>query len=749
MADFVAVIRRAVDGLATNTPEMRAKVYDKARAAVRRQLENMKPRPPEDMLARQMEKLEAAIVDVEGEHTEALAPENEAAPENEGVPETEPSATAAAVEGAVVEDPPVEEPVAEEQPAQEVEQDTREEPSLPEAEPAVEDHAAEPIPANVPADAPTQDLPEERYQEPEYREQEPSASDEAEAYVEPQPEPVVTAADEEQPLHEVQPEVRPETVLGPDDDGEKPGGVEMPSDDVPDMPPAASEPVELPHVEHTAEAVWNDVPELVPERQEGQQAPQWPEGSVDDDRHHRLDQAHVVAGTPVAAGAHFEDETHAGGVRMPSVSDSSDVGHEADNLDPKAGEPGLTDDKQTESDPWSDLEELIGFNKDGSELPASRPAEGGGLHSDADVDDLMAAPARPYRVKPVRKRNYAGLVLAVVGLALIGGAAYAVLLNRGSLNDMVDGLFASSLSDSSTPGEQASAPATPTPDTAATPDAPEQTASKEPSTPDQAPADGSASESKFTQRLLPDGSEIDEGPGGVSGLARNAVGQSVAQLNAPPVTPAAANSSAEAGAAQPAPAAGPEDAPVLAGEKIFLYEERIGQTAPTAINGSVSWSLQREQGANGRQEPVIQGRLTVPARGLSALMTIKRNGDPSLPASHLIEIVFAVPPDFEGGGIENVLRIAMKASEQDRGNALIAVPAKITDDFYMVALNDFADARKTNLELLRSRNWIDVPIAYRNGRRALLALQKGAEGERVFNEALREWDALGTASAVQ
>ena len=34
MTDFVAVIRRAVDGLKDNNPEMRAKVYEKARAAV-------------------------------------------------------------------------------------------------------------------------------------------------------------------------------------------------------------------------------------------------------------------------------------------------------------------------------------------------------------------------------------------------------------------------------------------------------------------------------------------------------------------------------------------------------------------------------------------------------------------------------------------------------------------------------------------------------------------------------------------
>ena len=34
MADFVAVLRKTIDGLADNTPDLRAKVYDKARATV-------------------------------------------------------------------------------------------------------------------------------------------------------------------------------------------------------------------------------------------------------------------------------------------------------------------------------------------------------------------------------------------------------------------------------------------------------------------------------------------------------------------------------------------------------------------------------------------------------------------------------------------------------------------------------------------------------------------------------------------
>lgn len=845
MADFVAVIRRAVDGLASNTPEMRAKVYDKARGAVQRQLENMKPRPPEDMLRRQMEKLEAAIVDVESEHAEALAPVvDDAAAEHPA--EEAVSESAAAEPAAEI----AEEPAAQIAEHADVEPASAEQ-SVQEPQVAVEE-AREPEPASAPAEyksAPV--FREDDYQSPEaVTVEEERAPAEAEHLVVEEAAPVTeqpafheeqevaaAPADEPRAVHQygdwrddMPPEGAPSapTVFDHDEPAteavqpsvwpdEPPPLEAVPSEPAPaesvaadaaeddfpyptrgnedqrlNEPELVQEWVGEPHAletEQVAEdplkaeeeplkaeedwgwapsqpepaasaapnvaAVWNEVPELVPADPAG----------------------HEVTATPVEA--HFDTETHlsADTVRMPSVSDlplpeaaiaAAAKDPVADYLEPqpKAAE------KAPESDPWADLEELIGFNKD-APLPGGT-SRSSTLHSEADADDLMPAPARPYRVTPVRKRNYAGIILAIIGLALVGAGGYAIWLNRDSLNDMVDGLFQSSVPTTQT-AEQAPAPApaTPTPSqTPATPspaaqnNAPARTA---PATP--APADGSSTTTKFTQRLMADGSEVDEGPGGAGGLAQNAEGQSVAQLNAPPAAQAATpDAGAPAGAAPAAPAPGaaptetpqatpnqgaaapaanPSDAPALAGEKMFLYEERIGQTAPTAIEGAVSWSLQREPGANGRPEPVIQGRINIPGRGLTALVTVKRNGDPSLPASHLVEIVFAVPPDFEGGAIDSVQRIAMKQTEQDRGNALIAVPAKITDDFHMIALNDFPDARTTNLELLRSRNWIDIPVAYRNGRRALFTLQKGPEGERIFAEAIREWATLGAPATGQ
>jgi hypothetical protein len=836
MADFVAVIRRAVDGLATNTPETRAKVYEKARGAVQRQLENMKPRPPEDMLRRQMDKLQAAINEVEAEHREALGPVDEPyaaaaipaadvadlqAAQEATAPEYHQAAaeTAPAHEdrGRYFQDEPEEEPA----PATEVHHEAEPEPepwaAAPEPEtqphPEPQETVAAPDPLQAAAEAPVAPVYDEQprddhdastgQSEPEHEgysewpEADASAAAAADVPYEEVHRPAPEAPPAAHPEVEAQPEPEPVRVAEPaqtaelDDDFPYPSREEQAPAPVAHEPPAVepqwhAEPHPLephpldqqrppeswgreepaPAAQTDVAAAWDDVPELVPA------------GPVES-----IDRGPSAEGID----AHFEHETHAAAdaVRMPPVSELPD-------LDPPAAANQATDDpfadyvdpqpktvvqaKEAASDPWSDLEDLIGYNS----KDAAQPSGAGNSLRDDEIDDFMPPPSKPYRVTPVRKRNYAGIVLGLIGLLLLGGGAYALWLNRASLNDMVDGLFESGQTGEQTaqqtPATQPNAPAAqpPAQGSAATPgQTPVQTPTQTPP-PAQTPpanqganqaanvttppaADGSAANSKFTQRLMPDGNEVDEGPGGTGGLAQNAEGQSVAQLNAPPANPAPAAAAAadNAGATPapgapaaagtpPAPASTPADAPALAGEKMFLYEERIGQTAPTAIDGSVSWSLQREPGANGAPpEPVVQGRITIPGRGLTALMTFKRNNDPSLPASHLIEIVFAVPPDFEGGAIESVQRIAMKQTEQDRGSALVAVPAKITDDFHMIALNDFPDARNTNLELLRTRNWIDIPVAYRNGRRALLTLQKGPEGEKAFTDAIREWGQMG------
>ena len=114
--------------------------------------------------------------------------------------------------------------------------------------------------------------------------------------------------------------------------------------------------------------------------------------------------------------------------------------------------------------------------------------------------------------------------------------------------------------------------------------------------------------------------------------------------------------------------------------------------------------------------------------------------DTSLPASHTAELTFSPPaPDFAGGSVANVPGILMKSNEQTKGLPLAGLAVKVTDGFFLVGLSNIDADKSRNLQLLKERSWFDIPLVYANQRRAILAVEKGAPGERAFNEAFMAW----------
>ncbi|TPL48579.1 hypothetical protein FJ942_25785 [Mesorhizobium sp. B2-4-2] len=385
-------------------------------------------------------------------------------------------------------------------------------------------------------------------------------------------------------------------------------------------------------------------------------------------------------------------------------------------------------------------------------------------HADVFASDEEAAAADTFqRLRPAeRKRSYGGLIAAAVALLVIAGGGYGIWLNKDAFGKML-GLGGGSKVATTEPVK--STPAKPASDAAATPPAPAASGAEPEGTP------------KFTQRLTPQGSEVDPGPaGGQSGVGE---GESVAALTTPPSatttpalsapaggTPAAgapagttppapgaapaappANGTAPAAPADnaatpPSPAGAPTQTSLPVGQKAIFYEERTSTAQGSAEPGNIVWSLVQESpGGDLPPEPAIRAEATIPGKDIQLRMTIRRNTDQTLPASHIIEMIFLTPDGFEGGGVDNILRVAMKSSEQDAGSPLIGIPAKIADGFFLVALNDTKADEDANLTLLRGQDWIDVPVVYKTGRRALLTMEKGIPGEKVFDEAIKAWQA--------
>jgi hypothetical protein len=129
----------------------------------------------------------------------------------------------------------------------------------------------------------------------------------------------------------------------------------------------------------------------------------------------------------------------------------------------------------------------------------------------------------------------------------------------------------------------------------------------------------------------------------------------------------------------------------------------------------------------------------VPERKLAMTWSLRRNTDKGLPATHTVEIMFKVPPDFPAGGISNVPGILMKQAEQTRGVPLAGLAVKVTPGFYLIGLSNVDADKDRNIQMLKERSWFDIPVVYNNNRRAILALEKGTPGERVFADAFKAW----------
>jgi hypothetical protein len=313
-----------------------------------------------------------------------------------------------------------------------------------------------------------------------------------------------------------------------------------------------------------------------------------------------------------------------------------------------------------------------------------------------------------------RRSRLPGLLLTLLIIAVIGGAGALAWSKRAMLGQIITALDGSK-------------------------------AAKSRLTP-PAVADASAP-SKDTDRLLDGG----DAPPAKAVRSVEPAADDTAGAAAPDAAPA------DAGANPPASATADEASPsspsaplvasandngggVLVAQKAVLYEEPVNATGDTnagvtAINAAVTWRYV-ENGANG---PSIEATLQVPERGMKIKLTIHKNGDSSLPASHLIEIQIDAPSDMPGKGIKKVPRIVMKPTEEARGQPLVGAEAKITDGFFWIALSAADADISANLALLRERDWIDLPFVYETGQRAILTFEKGTQGDQVFQKAMAAW----------
>ena len=197
------------------------------------------------------------------------------------------------------------------------------------------------------------------------------------------------------------------------------------------------------------------------------------------------------------------------------------------------------------------------------------------------------------------------------------------------------------------------------------------------------------------------------------------------------------------------PSNSPGTGPVAAvAQRVVLYEEDPADPQGKRYVGSAIWRTETvTPGPGAAPDLAVRADLEIPERRITMTFSLRRNTDQALPASHTIEVTFNLPADFPFGGISNVPGILMKQAEQTRGAPLAGLAVKVTSGFFLVGLSAVEADMQRNLQLLKERAWFDIPIVYNNGRRAILALEKGTPGERAFEEAFKAWGQYAACAA--
>jgi hypothetical protein len=189
------------------------------------------------------------------------------------------------------------------------------------------------------------------------------------------------------------------------------------------------------------------------------------------------------------------------------------------------------------------------------------------------------------------------------------------------------------------------------------------------------------------------------------------------------------------------PGAQKEQASVPAvAQRVVLYEEEPSDPQGKRFIGSAIWRVENVSSGPGQPADLaVRADVEIPERRMNMTLTIRRNTDQTLPASHTIEVMFNLPADFPGGSISNVPGVLMKQAEQTRGTPLAGLAVKVTNGFFLIGLSAVESDLQRNIALLKERGWFDIPIVYANNRRAILAIEKGTPGEKAFAEAFAAW----------
>ncbi len=202
---------------------------------------------------------------------------------------------------------------------------------------------------------------------------------------------------------------------------------------------------------------------------------------------------------------------------------------------------------------------------------------------------------------------------------------------------------------------------------------------------------------------------------------------------AAPATPAAEAPSAPAAPAAPAASPAPP-----AGRAAMLIASADNPQKPAVSLGSTVWSL-IPPAPNQPATVGVKAEADIPDLKMHATMTLRKNTDPTLQATHTIDLKFSFAEGAPITGFKDVGLPQMRKEDSTAAEVLTSVKVKISDTYFLIALAKGEADTARNLDLMQTRSWFDFPLLLNDDRIAKIVFQKSPEGQAMLEKAFEAW----------
>jgi hypothetical protein len=135
----------------------------------------------------------------------------------------------------------------------------------------------------------------------------------------------------------------------------------------------------------------------------------------------------------------------------------------------------------------------------------------------------------------------------------------------------------------------------------------------------------------------------------------------------------------------------------------------------------------------------VKAEADIPDLKMHATMTLRKNTDPTLQATHTIDLKFSFADGAPIAGFKDIGLPQMRKEDSTAADTLISVKVKISDVFFLIALAKGDQDTPRNLDLMQTRAWFDFPLLLNDNSIAKVVFQKSLEGQAMLEKAFDAW----------